>query len=212
MPSALMRQATVPDDEIASPRRHLDDVMFAHIDRGVHHRTRVVGQISIEVPEDRGNTREAARTRGGVRQEEHPLIRTRARRPRVEIPMHDALVDMIRMGPGLRYLEDPAIHRDPQLFHPPDLGKDVVHGRPLPDVLERLRVVHRDNAPHERLVPVPGVGTVEVSADEGADDVPRGVQQPVGHETGHHGVTVAGQRVTLTSCQHGLELPSRPPV
>src|SRR5258705_274610 len=165
-----MGQPTVPDHEIASPRRHLDDAVSSYIDGNVEHRTGMSVQVAIEVSEDRGNTLKAALSAGSVRQEEHPLIGGRARGPQVEIPMQHALVDVIRMALGLRYLEDPAVHRDPQFLGPPDLRKGVVQGWPLPYVPKRLRVVHGDDAPHERLVPVPGLGSVQVRADEGADD------------------------------------------
>src|SRR6266446_5286273 len=116
--------------------------------------------------------------------------------------MQHALVDVIRMALGLWHLEDSAVHRDPQFLGPPDLRKGVVQGWPLPYVPKRLCVVHGDDAPHERLVPVPGLGSVQVRADEGADEISRGLQQPVRHEARQHGITVAGEKVTMTSCQH----------
>jgi len=47
-----MGQPTVPDHQIASPRRHLDDAMSGYIDRDVEHGTGMFVQVAIEVSED----------------------------------------------------------------------------------------------------------------------------------------------------------------
>ena len=52
VPAALMRQPTIPDHEIASSGRYLDDAMCSHIDRGVDYRTWMLAQVAIQVSED----------------------------------------------------------------------------------------------------------------------------------------------------------------
>jgi len=47
-----MGQPTIPDHEITSPRRHLDDGMACNIDRDVEHGTGMFLQIAIEISED----------------------------------------------------------------------------------------------------------------------------------------------------------------
>ena len=90
-----MGQPGVPDYEIASPRRDLDDVMSGHIDGGVEHPTRMFVQVPIEVLEDRGNTLKAALTAGRVGQEEHPLVggRATARGSRSQCPRARILIE-----------------------------------------------------------------------------------------------------------------------
>ena len=52
VPAALMRQSTIPDHDIASPGRYLDDAMPSHIDRDVEHGTGMLAQVTIQVSED----------------------------------------------------------------------------------------------------------------------------------------------------------------
>jgi len=47
-----MGQPTIPDHEITSPRRYLDDGMACNIDRDVEHGTGMFLQIAIEISED----------------------------------------------------------------------------------------------------------------------------------------------------------------
>jgi len=118
-------------------------------------------QVAIEVSEDRGNTLKAAPSAGSVRQEEHPLIGGRARGPQSD-PNAAALVDVIRMALDSGTLKIPRSIVTHSFLGPQISAKVLCKAGHCRNVPKRLRVVHGDDAPHERLVPVPGLGSVQV--------------------------------------------------
>jgi len=120
--------------------------------------------------------------------------------------MEDALIDVAGVRVGLRYLKDRAIHRDPQLLVSPEARKQLVHRGPLAYIPELLCVVDRDDAPSQRLVRVPRLGSIQICVHERADDIPRRSQQMVGQEAGNHHVAVKPERFTMAWCQHWTDL------